>query len=270
MADVIPVAPPLDRVDPRPARARRLAFYVVLTAALLLLAAPMAPFLVIPVAWPFMAEELGAHRFHDIGVATMLWLMIVGLFMQLRNARQQIAAMQQVLLVIVTMLVLTALSRPATLATPDPLLLFFGLAIAVAALHPCRADSARLRLRADPFVAGVALLAAGPVFAYARGQLRLDHSALPLAAHGGHWTAMAILTVALLLLSLLGATRPTGWRVPVWSAGATALLFGIASAALPHMPSSVGPFWGVLAAAWGISYVVTAEVRFRKTRPGGQ
>jgi hypothetical protein len=270
MTDVIPVAATLDRVAPRLARARRLAFYVVLTAALLLLAGPMAPFLVIPVAWPFMAEELGAHRFHDIGVSTMLWLMIVGLFMQFRHARQQIAAMQQGLLVIVTMLALTALSRPETLATPSPLLLFFGLAIAVAALHPARADIARLRLRADPFVAGVALLAAGPVFVYARGQLRLDHSALPLAAHGGHWTAMAILTVALVLLALLGSTRPSGWQVPVWSAGATALLFGISSAALPHMPSSPGPFWGLLAAVWGISYVATAAVRFRTTRQGGQ
>jgi len=265
MTVVFPAAPPLDRVEPRPARARRLAFHVVLTAALLLLAAPMAPFLVIPVAWPFMAEELGAHRFHDIGVATMLWLMIVGLFMQFRRAERQIAAMQQVLLVIVTMLVLTALSRPETLARPDPLLLFFGLAIGVAALHPDRAGIARLRLRADPLVAGVATLAAGPAFVYAWGQLRLDHSALPLAAHGGHWTAMAILTVALVLLSLLGASRPTGWRVPVWSVGATAMLFGISSAALPHMPSSVGRFWGVLAAAWAISYVATAEIRFRTT-----
>jgi len=162
MTEVSHVAPALDRVAPRPTRARRLGFYIVLAAALLLLAAPMAPFLVIPVLWPFLAEELGVHQFHDIGVSATLWLMIVGLLMQLRRAERQIAAMQQVLLVILTMLVLTAVSRPETLASPDPLLLFVGLAIVLAALHPARAEIARLKLRADPFVAGVALLAAGP------------------------------------------------------------------------------------------------------------
>lgn len=64
---------------PSLSRARRSAFYVALTAALLLLAVPMAPFLVIPLAWPFLAEQLGVHHVHDIGVATLLWLMVVGL-----------------------------------------------------------------------------------------------------------------------------------------------------------------------------------------------
>jgi hypothetical protein len=58
MTDVFPAASPLERVAPRPTRARRLGFHVVLTAALLLLAAPMASFLVIPVAWPFMAARI--------------------------------------------------------------------------------------------------------------------------------------------------------------------------------------------------------------------
>jgi len=74
---------------------------------------------------------------------------------------------------------------------------------------------------------------------------------------------MASLTVVIVLLALLGATRPRGWRVPVWSVGIAALLFGTSSAALPHMASSVGLFWGALAALWAISYVATAEVRYQ-------
>jgi hypothetical protein len=79
-------------------------------------------------------------------------------------------------------------------------------------------------------------------------QLGLDHSALPLAAHGGHWTAMATLAVSIVVLVLLAATRPRGWRVPVWSVAGAALLFGAVSATLPHMPSSIGPIWGALVA----------------------
>lgn len=263
MTNVPDAALPLGGAAPSLGPARRRAFYIVLAAALLLIVAPMVPFLVIPIAWPFMAEELGVHQFHDVGVATMLWFMVAGLLAQFRRAERQVAAMQQVLLVILTMIVLTAVSRPETLGRPDPLLLFFVLAFAVAALHPARAAVARPKLRADPILAGLVLLAAGPALVYAHGQLRLDHSALPLAAHGGHWTAVAILTVAMVLLALLGATRPIGWRVPVWSVGGAALLFGVSSAALPHVPSSIGPVSGGVAAVWGVAFVFAAEVRDR-------
>jgi hypothetical protein len=242
-------------------RARRAAFYITLAAAFLLLAAPMAPFLVIPLAWPFLAEQLGVHQVHDIGVAALLWLMVVGLLAQTRGPERQVGAMQQLLIVVLSIVALTAVSRPATLL--NPLLLPFGLAFLGAALHPARAELARITLPIDPVLATLALLAAGPLMVYARGQLRLDHSLLPLAAHGGHWTAMATLVVSLVLLALLGATRPRGWRVPVWSVGGGALLFGISSAALPHMPSSVGPAWGALAAAWGVVFVLVAELRYR-------
>lgn len=250
-----------ERAAPRLSRVRMWTFYTVLLAALLLLAAPMAPFLVIPVAWPFLAEQLGIHHLHDIGVATMLWLMTLGIIVQVRRPERQVGAMQQVLLVILTLTGLTALSRPDTLV--GPLALAFGLVFAGAALHPARADVARVRLRADPFMAALAVLAAGPLLAYARGQLRLDHSGVPIAAHGGHWTAMAALAVSIVVLALLAATRPRGWRVPVWSAGGAAFLFGTASAVLPRLASSMGPTWGALTAAWGVAFVVTAEVRYR-------
>jgi len=253
VADVAPAAPL--------AGTRRWAFFLAVGAALLVVA-PMAPFLVIPLAWPFMAEELGVHHVHDIAVSAMLWLMVGGLLMQLRGAQRQVAAMQQVLIVVLTMLLLTAISRPQTLAGFDPLFLVFALIFLAAALHPARSEIARVRLRADPFLAGLAILAAGPLLVYGWGQLRLDHSALPLALHGGHWTAMAILAVVIVALALLAATRPRGWRVPAWSVGGAALLLGISSAVLPLLPSSIGPGWGALAALWGCIFVATAEVRF--------
>jgi hypothetical protein len=254
-------APPLGAAAISLTGARLRGFRIALAAALLLLVLPMAPFLVIPVAWPFLGEQLGVHRVHDIGVATMLWLMVAGLLVQVRRAEHQVGGMQQVLVVVLTMLGLTAVARPATLLSP--LLLAFGLVFAAAALHPARAELGRVRLGLDPFLGMLALVAAGPLLTFAGAQLRLDHTALPIAAHGGHWTAMAALAVSILALAFLGASRPRGWRVPVWSVGGGSLLFGVSSAALPHMPSSIGPVWGALAAAWGVAFVVVAEVRYR-------
>jgi hypothetical protein len=76
-----------------------------------------------------------------------------------------------------------------------------------------------------------------------------------------------VVAVSIVVLALLSATRPRGWRVPAWSAGGGALLLGISSAALPQMPSSIGPAWGALAAAWGVAFVAVAEVRYRGSPP---
>jgi len=263
MIDGSDVALGLDRATPRFASARRWGFYGVLALSLVMLALPMAPFLVIPLIWPFLGEQLGVHQVHDIAVSATLWLMVAGLLAQIRRPETQVGAMQQVLLFIITFIGVTAIGRPGTLLTPSPILLSFTLPFVVAALHPARGEIARLKLRADRYLAGLALLAAGPLLLYARGQVRLDHSALPLAAHGGHWTTMAGLATAIVVLALLGATRPRGWRIPVWSAGGAAFLLGISSTALPHMPSSIGPGWGLLTAAWSVIFIGMAEVRYR-------
>lgn len=264
MTDVSSAVPAPGRVATDPGRARIWTFYSLVAATVLLFTVPMAPFLVIPVAWPFMAEALGVHQLHDVGVSTMIWVMVAGLLAQLRRPEHQVGGMQQVLLFLIVWVSLTAISRMVDLMSFGPIHLAIGLSFVIAALHPARAEVARIGLRPDPFVAALALIAAGPLLVYAWGQLRLDHSALPLVAHGGHWTAMGTLTASIVVLALLGATRPRGWRVPVWSAGAAALLFGTASAGLPLRPSSVGPLWGVLAAGWGIAFVVVAEMRYRR------
>jgi hypothetical protein len=246
----------------RQGRIRRWAFHVVLAAALLLIAVPMAPFLVIPVAWPFLVEQLGDCLVHDVGVATLLWWMVAGLLAQFRGARRQVGAMQQLFLVVMVMLGLTALTRPASLLSP--MLLFFGLTVVVGALHPARAELVRLRSGIEPYIAGLALIAAGPFLAYAVGQLRLESSTLTPATHGGHWTTMATVAILVIFLALLAALRPRGWRVLAWSAGVAALLFGVAGAAQPNLPSSIEPAWGALAAAWGVIFVTMTEWRYRR------
>jgi hypothetical protein len=238
-------------------RARLLGFYGAAAGAVLLLAVPMAPFLVIPVAWPVLSEQLGIHQFHDIGVASLLWLMLIGLAAQFWKPRRQVAAMQQTLIVVLIMVGATALARPGTLL--GPLLLPFGLAFLAATLHPLRGQIVQVGRRFDAPVFALFAMGAGPLLVYAAHQLRLDSTLIPLAAHGGHWTAMATLAAAILALALLLATRPPGWRIPAWSAGSAAMLFGVASFSLQHQASSVGRGWSLLAVAWGASLIVVSE-----------
>jgi hypothetical protein len=252
----------VEEAVPLAGRPRVAAFYSAVTGAILLLAAPMAPFLVIPVAWPVLGQQLGVHQIHDIGVAALLWLMLIGLIVQYREPRAQVAAMQQTLLVIVVLLVATAIARPATLVSP--LLLPFALAVLAAALHPGRAEIIRLGPYVDVPLCALAAAAAGSALVYSLGQLRLDSSVLPIMAHGGHWTSMGSLAMAVLVLAFLSSMRPRGWKVPFWCAASAALLLGVASFFLPHQASSVGRGWSVLTVAWALAFVVTGSTRFRR------
>lgn len=83
--DTPAAVPAPGRVAVHPGRNRRWAFYTLVGVTVLMFAAPMAPFLVIPVAWPFLGERLGVHQLHDVSVATMLWFMIAGLLAQFRG-----------------------------------------------------------------------------------------------------------------------------------------------------------------------------------------
>jgi hypothetical protein len=251
---------------PDPSRLRYRAFLLALGLAVLLLALPMAPFLVIPVAWPFLGEQLGAHQLHDVGVATLLWLLLAGLLSQFRRTGEQVGGMQQTLLVVLVFLTATSIGRPGTLL--QPMILAFLAPIPVALLHPARREVARVRWRVDPWVAVPAVAAAVPLLAYARGQLALDASFIPVFAHGGHWTTMAAVAASIPVVGLLAAGRPPGWRVPAWSAGLAAILFGAAFLALQHRPSSVGMGWSGMAVAWGLGFIVLSEVRGRRPVSG--
>ena len=50
----------------------------------------------------------------------------------------------------------------------------------------------------------------------------------------------AALALVIILLGLLAATNTRGWRLPAFSAAATALVFGLVSILNPHAPGSAG------------------------------
>lgn len=65
----------------------------------------------------------------------------------------------------------------------------------------------------------------------------------------------AALALVIILLGLLAATNTRGWRLPAFSAAATALVFGLVSILNPHAPGSAGALWGALAIGWSVLFI---------------
>jgi hypothetical protein len=102
-------------------------------------------------------------------------------------------------------------------------------------------------------MAGLAFV---PLIAYAAVEVSKQLSnAQPAHAIVGHFALMGALGVALAGLAGLAALRTEGWRLPLWSAGLAVAALGAASIAFPSEASSFGLVGGVLAIAWGGSFI---------------
>jgi hypothetical protein len=70
---------------------------------------------------------------------------------------------------------------------------------------------------------------------------------------------MAALAIAIVLTALLASFETRGWRIPSWTAGTAAVVFGLASTIHPNHPGTAGQRWGSVAVAGGVLFVLTAE-----------
>lgn len=238
---------------------RLLAFYGV-AALFVLLFAGMLTFMVpvLPLAFTgwFDAAGLGAHQIHDTLAAVLLWAALVGVLAQFLRPRTQTGGMQQSLAVLVALNGAIVAGRFSF----APMLIFLGLAVMTATLHPAGRHLLPRPGRASYPLLAMTLLIALPVLLYASGQIGLQRLAIPDDPHGefGHWVIMGGYALAIVFLSGLAGLRPTGWRVPAWSAGLLAILLGLASLVLDGA-SALSPLWSVIAIAWGGTYITLVE-----------
>jgi hypothetical protein len=186
----------------------------------------------------------------------------MGFAVQLRAPECKIAGVQQAVLGLLALGVAGLIGNRI-----EPLvgsLIFLVAAAILAALHPARRECFKLGQGLSAPLAALSMLAAVPAVGYAASMLILARHAGPSCffgrcPYGDRLAEMAALALAVVLVGMLAALKTQGWRVAVRSAGASAVILGLASIVLPDAPGALGPAWGALTVTWGVLFVVAAE-----------
>lgn len=280
-------------------KARRIAFYVflVLFALMHVVFGLMAGAVV---GW-FAEEGAISHRVHLIVFGWVFVLGFVGLVAHLRRPETKVSQMYQVLIalgaIVATTLIVDRLVDPVVIS-------FLVLPLLLVALHPNRPNLLHPSTNVSRTLAALALVASIPlvVDAFVQVQIGLDASRVApeilegideelsdaeferqfnaaarratdsaeeaeQVAHYGHWSAMGAFNLIIAGLALVASLRAPGWRLPAWSAGLSAVLFGAASIANQGDASALNGYWSLLAIAWGIGFIFVAEATRRASAP---
>lgn len=86
-------------------------------------------------------------------------------------------------------------------------------------------------------------------------------------ARGDRYAESAATALAIPAVAALAALRVDGWRLPLWSAGITAITVGVSSVALPQAVGSLGVVGGAAGITWGLAFIAAgAHDRTRNDR----
>ena len=204
----------------------------------------------------------------ELGYGALVGIILtMGLLMQLRAPAGRIAGVQQAALVIPALLIGSALASDSQNVVVA-LLLVPALGILLA-LHPARSEFLTRGAGLSPKLLVIAALGAIPLSAYA---LDMGAEARDLAGPPHHiqrLSTMAAMAIAVVLVGVLAALRTQGWRIPAWSAGTAAVVFGLASVVFPDQRGAEGRVWGGVAIAGGILFIAVAELESRSDKATG-
>ena len=109
------------------------------------------------------------------------------------------------------------------------------------------------------------ILAVAPCCAYAWTSARTTGGAQLTDDTWGldHWPVQAALPLALLLICALAAGHPSGWRLPLWSAGTAAAWFAVACWLEPNLVASVSRPWAAITLLWSAAFVAATYLSAR-------
>jgi hypothetical protein len=214
------------------------------------------------IAW-FEEVEGVAGPVTDLGYGVLFGIILTtGVFMQLRGPDPKIAGVQQAFLVIPALVVGSAIASDSQNLVPALILLpAIGILLA---LHPAREEFLRRGAAPNRTLLAITVIGAVPLVAYA---LDMGMQAQDLAGpphHVQRLSTMVAMALAIVLTGLLAALRTRGWRIPAWSAGTAAIVFGLASAVFPDQAGAVGRGWGGLAITGGVLFIAAAEREVRR------
>jgi hypothetical protein len=232
----------------------------------------------IVIGW-FDNELAGIHRVHDIGFGVTYGLLTATAFFALVTRRgRRTSVFAQIAAVAAAVIVASLLSTNFGYA-----IIGVALVVAVAilvALLPGRLGALGRDIDISLVLSAFVVISAVPLLSAAMTWARYQRDGSPLDPHvaESHWTTMAAMALAVLLVSALASTRPPGWRFTAWCASAGMVAYGIASIVFARFPGTDSPYpgsegigWGVVSVAGGAAFAVLAEWEVRRraarTRP---
>jgi hypothetical protein len=214
----------------------------------------------------FESVEGVAGPVTDLGYGALVGIILtMGLVVQLRVPEEKIAGVQQAALVIPALLIGSALAADSQNAVVA-LVLVPALGILLA-LHPARREFVARRAGLSPKLLVIAVLGAIPLGAYALDMGAEARDLVGPPHHVQRLSTMAAMAIAIVLAGGLAALRTQGWRIPAWSAGTAAIVFGLASVVFPDQRGAEGRGWGVVAIAGGVLFITVAELENRRGKP---
>ncbi len=247
------------------ARLRTPAFYL-LTAAFVafLLLALRETMTMVVTAW-FGGYAAPDHRVHHIMIGGTLAVFTAMVAVQLYRPTKRVGALQAALAFVIAAFVLTVIA--SGLAAASEILVFLVPVVLIALLHPARGElvarlddvDGRVLAVAGIGALGFAVLAVGEFVAHTT--LADEHVAF------GHYEFMLFALTSIGLFALLGALKPTGWRIPLYAGAVLALLFAASSLAFPGAAqgSSLGTGGAVAVILWALALIAVSEFVERST-----
>lgn len=203
------------------------------------------------------AAELGIHRLHVMGIATVVTVFLLGLLSQAYRPSERVATMWGAF---VLMAVITATTLALGVGRPEEVIPFMLFAAVAFVAHPAGWGLFRRGASYSPALLALVLVAAVPLLAFAVGQWSLSTNPADSHATMGHYLMMAGLAIAPLVYGIPAALGFAGWRLAGWLAALPIAYYGLMSVGFTTQSGSTGVMWGTAAILWAIAFVAVVEV----------
>jgi len=217
-----------------------------------------SPMNLLVIGWFADYEDAISHRVHEVSIGALFALGFAGVVGQLRRRGRVTAGVQAVVALCVAAGVITASTgfEPLVFAYLIP-------PVGLIALDPEWRKVVSPVLHPD-----VRLLGLGGVLLVTLGGSAIENFAKArdfVQGHESHWGAMAAFSVATILLCLIAAVRPPGWRLAAWSSVGAVAVYAALSITFRFDASALGVPAAIGALLWCAAFAAGIAVASQST-----
>lgn len=144
----------------------------------------------------------------------------------------------------------------------NPLRFAACVAVVAALVHPTGRDFFRSFsiARVSRVMLALVGLVAVPLIAFASTNIGLQRTVTDSHGSMGHFGFMAAFAYTVIAVGVLASQRADGWRAPAWVTALLPAVLGLTSILFPYAASSLELWWALAAIAWGLVFLVSAEL----------